>query len=128
MKKYIVFVPAEKRNDNPYINSYGYLINPSNNDLLIYNLTHAKDKAQLFGGSYHEYFTIKCTDDKRVKEVSGTLDYLINYFSYTLEVGNSWNKKINRNPKTIKSFITNLQNAYSEKEAACYNRTFIELM
>lgn len=44
-----------------------------------------------------------------VNEHEGTLEELISYYSYTLEIGNSWNKKINRNPKTIKSFVSNLQ-------------------
>ena len=60
--------------------------------------------------------------------IEGTLEELITYFSYTLEVGNSYNKKINKKPKTIKSLITNLENALSEKEGACYDRTFIELI
>jgi hypothetical protein len=60
--------------------------------------------------------------------VEGTLEYLINYFGYTLEVGNSWNSRINRNPKTIKSFVTNLQNSYYEKESSCYERTYVELI
>ena len=47
-----------------------------------------------------------------------TLEEAIDYFGYTLEVGASWahekgNKKIDRNPKTIKSLITNLNNASS---------------
>lgn len=47
-----------------------------------------------------------------------TVAEAIEYFSYTLEVGASWsyekgNKKINRNPTTIKSLITNLNNASS---------------
>jgi hypothetical protein len=58
----------------------------------------------------------------------GTLESLIIVFSYTLEVGYSLNKKINKQPKTIKSFITNLKNSYLIKEASCYNRTFIELI
>lgn len=60
-------------------------------------------------------------------EITGTLEYLTNYFSYTLEIGASWNKKINRYPKTIKSFISNVQMAFEEKEACCYDRTHIEL-
>lgn len=67
------------------------------------------------------------TGNETPREVTGDLAYLLNYFSYTLECGNSWNKKINRYPKTIKSFIKNLQASYEEKEAACYNRTFVEL-
>lgn len=60
-------------------------------------------------------------------EVQGTLEELISYFGYTLEVGHSWNSKIKRNPTTIKSFILNLQKSYEEKEAACYERTFVRL-
>lgn len=45
-----------------------------------------------------------------------TVAEAVKYFSYTLECGASWsyekgNKKINRNPKTVKSLITNLNNA-----------------
>ena len=45
-----------------------------------------------------------------------TVAEAVDYFGYTLECGASWqhergNKKINRNPKTIKSLITNLNNA-----------------
>lgn len=60
--------------------------------------------------------------------VEGTLSDLISYFSYTLEVGNSWNRKIDKNPKTIKSFIRNLQVALEEKEGACYSRTTVTLV
>ena len=45
------------------------------------------------------------------KAVTGTIPYLIEYFGYTLEVGASWNKKVNRNPKGIKTLITNLNRA-----------------
>ena len=45
-----------------------------------------------------------------------TVAEAVNYYGYTLECGASWqhergNKKINRNPKTIASLITNLNNA-----------------
>ena len=45
-----------------------------------------------------------------------TVEEAVDYYGYTLECGASWqhergNKKINRNPKTIKSLITNLNNA-----------------
>ena len=45
-----------------------------------------------------------------------TLVEAVEYYGYTLECGASWehekgNKKINRNPTTIKSLITNLNNA-----------------
>ena len=66
--------------------------------------------------------------EDRVNVVERTLGELIEYFSYTLEIGNSWNKKINRNPKTIKSFVSNLQKSYEEQEASCYDRTHVELI
>lgn len=60
--------------------------------------------------------------------IDGTLEELIKYFSYTLEIGNSWNRKINRKPKTIKTFVKNLQLSYEEKESSSYNRTFVYLI
>ena len=72
-------------------------------------------------------FTVIKSYNGRKSETTGTLEELIQYFGYTLEVGNSWNSKINRNPKTIKSFISNLQKSYEEKEANCFSRTFVEL-
>ena len=41
-------------------------------------------------------FTIIKTRRGKDRETTGTLEELINYFSYTLECGNSWNKKINK--------------------------------
>ena len=51
-----------------------------------------------------------------------TIDEAVKYYSYTLEVGASWqhergNKKINRNPTTIKSLIANLNKASSNSAA-----------
>lgn len=56
----------------------------------------------------------------------GTLDELVQYYSYTLEKGASWqhekgNKKINRSPKTIASLITNLNNAVNNAAANGYS-------
>jgi hypothetical protein len=68
------------------------------------------------------------TRNDRTRYVVGTLEDLISYFGYTLEIGNSWNRKINRNPTNIKSFINNLQASYEEKEAQLYNRTSVYLV
>jgi hypothetical protein len=51
-----------------------------------------------------------------------TLEEAIKYFGYTLECGASYGwrkgyKKINCNPKTIKSLITNLNNASTNTAA-----------
>ena len=45
-----------------------------------------------------------------------TIAEAVDYYGYTLECGASWshekgNRKINRNPKTIASLLTNLNNA-----------------
>ena len=45
-----------------------------------------------------------------------TVEEAVEYYGYTLECGASWshekgNKKINRKPTTIKSLVTNLNNA-----------------
>lgn len=58
-------------------------------------------------------------------EHSGSLDELIKCFSYTLECGASYsrekgNSKINRAPKTVKSLISNLNNAVNNSAANGY--------
>ena len=68
----------------------------------------------------------------RTTEISHTLDEFLQYYSYTLEVGESWqhekgNKKINRQPKTIKSLITNLNNAVTNAAANGHSDTWFEL-
>lgn len=55
-------------------------------------------------------------DKIREKVWTGTIDELTEIFSYTLEVGASWqfekgNKRINRKPGTIQSLCKNLENA-----------------
>lgn len=61
-------------------------------------------------------FTIVVHRRGNEKDVSGTIPELIEYFGYTLEVGQSWqhekgNKTINRNPETIEELVKNLNNA-----------------
>ena len=51
----------------------------------------------------------------RTTTYTGTLEYLENnVFGYTLECGHSWNNKIPRYPKTIKSLINALNNSAEE--------------
>ena len=55
----------------------------------------------------------------------GTVAELVKYYSYTLECGASWqhekgNKKINCNPKTIKSLVNNLNAAVNNSAANGY--------
>jgi hypothetical protein len=58
---------------------------------------------------------IKCTHKERTTMYAGTIDYLNNrVFGYTLECGNSWNRKINRFPKTAKSLVKALNDSAYE--------------
>ena len=58
----------------------------------------------------------------------GTLPQLIDCFSYTLECGNSWNPRIPRYPKNIKSLISALNKSVKETQGGCYNQDFYELV
>lgn len=62
-----------------------------------------------------------------VSEVSRTLPELIKYFGYTLLVGNSYNPKINTNPKTATSLVSNLNKAIAEKMRGSYDPDYFEL-
>ena len=68
------------------------------------------------------------------KFYTGTLEHLVNeVFGYTLEVGASYahekgNKKINRNPKTGTSLVTNLNNAVSNSAANGCASKYYELV
>ncbi len=63
---------------------------------------------------------------------TGTLEELVDKFSYTLEKGHSWehergNKKINMHPATIRSLISNLNNAKNNAAANGYSGTSYSL-
>jgi hypothetical protein len=74
------------------------------------------------------YKVIKERDGKSPIVMEGTLSELIQSYSYSLEVGESWqhekgNKKINRNPKSISALINNLGNADNNAAANGYAGT-----
>lgn len=67
----------------------------------------------------------KHLDGRTYESDVGTVAELVQYYSYTLECGASWqhekgNKKINRNPKSITSLISNLNNAVNNSAANGY--------
>lgn len=72
-------------------------------------------------------YTIRTTrrtyrGEYRDTDITGTLEQLIEHFSYTLEKGYSHqnergNKKINKYPKTAASLVTNLNNAVTNATA-----------
>jgi hypothetical protein len=66
------------------------------------------------------------------RDTTGTLPELMDYFSYTLEAGASWehekgNKKVNREPKTFKALVTALNNA-KHNTGRMYQDTFFDLV
>jgi hypothetical protein len=73
-------------------------------------------------------FKVKKSRGGRETIFEGTLDHLIDgVFGYTLECGSSWNRKINRRPKTIGSLITAINKSYDEIEGG-FTRSFVELV
>ena len=71
------------------------------------------------------------TGSERISE--GTLEELIEGCRYTLECGKSYerekgNKKINLNPKSIKAFVTTLNNARNNSAANGWSNYQSELV
>ena len=69
----------------------------------------------------------------RQRDWTGTLPELIDKFSYTLLKGHGWenqrgNRKINMQPKTIRSLVTNLNNAEDNAARNGYSGTSYELV
>ena len=59
--------------------------------------------------------TIIAYHNGRATEYTGTIEHLrTEVFGYTLECGNSWNPKINRNPKTAKALVNALNKSADE--------------
>lgn len=56
-----------------------------------------------------------------------TLSELIGYFGYTLEVGHSYNSKIQLRPKTINTFINHFNLAVDEKYGG-FHRPYMTLI
>lgn len=74
----------------------------------------------------NDVYTIDCERKGRVHSQTGTLAELIQSYSYTLEVGKSYerergNAKINLNPKTIDQLVRNLNNAKNNSAANGYS-------
>jgi len=59
---------------------------------------------------------------------AGTVEELItNVFGYTLECGNSWNRKISREPKSVASLVTNLNKSVDETQGGCFDPDYYEV-
>ena len=73
-------------------------------------------------------FKVKKSRAGRETIFEGTLDHLVDgVFGYTLECGHSWNRKINRRPKTIGALITAVNKSYDEIEGG-FTRSYVELV
>jgi hypothetical protein len=76
--------------------------------------------------------TIKIIRKGVEKTTTGTVEELISYFQYTLEVGAAYahekgNKKINQTPKTAKSLVNELNKAKCNAAANGCPDTYYEL-
>lgn len=71
-------------------------------------------------------YTVIKTHRGKEREITGTMEELIKYFKYTLDSGYSWNHKINTNPKTGKSLVTQLNKCVDELQGG-YSRDFYDL-
>ena len=68
---------------------------------------------------------------RKVKYLAGTFQEFINYYKYTLSNGKCYEyekgkKKINLEPKTIASLVTNVNNALNNSARNGYSNTWIE--
>ena len=78
-------------------------------------------------------FTIEKHTIRSTSTYTGTVQELVEKFSYTLDCGRSYerekgNKKINTNPKSIKSLVSNLNNAVNNSAANGYSSTVYVLV
>ncbi len=76
-------------------------------------------------------YTVSCSRARSLmpSTCSGTIEELVKSYSYTLDCGASYqhekgNKKINRNPKTIASLVSNLNNAVNNSAANGHSGTY----
>ena len=72
-------------------------------------------------------YTIIQTRRGRESEITGTLTELVEYFKYTLECGNSWNPKINTNPKTIRGLMSAIDKSIQETQGGSYSQDMYQL-
>ena len=73
-------------------------------------------------------YNIKITRKGRERIVSNTLENLVEYFSYKLLSGSSYDSRVNKAPKTIKSLMSSLNRAVRATEESCYDQTCYELL
>jgi len=72
-----------------------------------------------------EVTNIRFSGQRDIQKIQGTLDELIRKYYYILRSGNSYNKKINIYPKTIKSFVKSLQMSFNEQDRMSVDKTFV---
>ena len=78
-------------------------------------------------------YTIKMTTTRihgedKVREITGTLDYLTSYFGYTLEIGNSYDRRINLKPKTIRGLLSAVKKSSDIKYGCTFTRETFKLV
>jgi hypothetical protein len=74
----------------------------------------------------NKIYKVKTTYTGNPITSEGTLEELIQYFSYTLKIGNSHNVAIKLNPRSIEALVNGLKKSYAIKECKCYEKTSVE--
>lgn len=73
--------------------------------------------------------TVRSYHRGRSHDWTGTIEHLRDaVFGYTLMLGNSYNKKINRYPKTGRELVKALNQSVKETQGACFERDSYELV
>jgi hypothetical protein len=73
-------------------------------------------------------YTIAKTRRGRTTETTNTLPNLINYFKTTLVDGNSYDSKVNTEPKTVKGLVSALNRATDSLQRGSYDPNYYELV
>lgn len=73
-------------------------------------------------------YKIKTIYKERESIVEGSLEEIKAHFAYFIESGYSWNRKINKNPKTGPSLIKTLEQCEQEIRGGCYEQKYYELI
>lgn len=91
-----------------------------------YEKSHGINESSLKESPGKKQYYLKSHHGDRSTIYKGTIDYLADHvFGYTLLNGHSWNYKINQHPKSYKSLIDNINDAFREYQHG-YNVDWVE--
>lgn len=75
-----------------------------------------------------KHTVIKTNKDGGERTITGTIEELANYFSYTLAAGNSWNQNIKKSEfRSIEQLIRHINLAFDILEKNCYGKSSVRI-